>query len=133
MRELYRGYIRSSPLGRDDSPGSILDPANADAWPPFIFLADLYNQMLLTMGDDEFFGTNDSSRNSLSLDELKSLSRRLLIIAFTLFQREGQADWHKGAVAPSVRFTWENVREKVTQCLVAIHSREYVMFESFVQ
>ncbi len=133
VRELYRGYIRSSPLGRDDSPGSILDPANADAWPPFIFLADLYNQMLLTMGDDEFFGTNDSSRNPLSLDELKSLSRRLLIIAFTLFQREGQADWHKGAVAPSVRFTWENVREKVTQCLVAIHSREYVMFESFVQ
>ncbi|KAF8344487.1 HECT-domain-containing protein [Amanita rubescens] len=134
VRELYRGYIRSSPLGRDDSPGSILDQANADAWPPLIFLADLYNQMLLTMGDDEFFGTNDistSSRNPLSLDELKSLSRRLLIIAFTLFQREGQADWHKGTVAPSVRFTWENVREKVTQCLVAIHSRKYVMFEIF--
>jgi len=48
------------------------------------------------MGDDEFFGTNDtstSSRNPLSLDKLKSLSRRLLIIAFPLFQREGQADW----------------------------------------
>ena len=134
VRELYRGYIRGSPLGRDDSPGSSLDPANADAWPPLIFLADLYNQMLLTMGDDEFFGTNDistSSRNPLSLDELKSFSRRLLIIAFTLFQREGQADWHKGTVAPSVRFTWENVREKVTQCLVAIHSREYVTFGSF--
>ncbi|KAF8344658.1 hypothetical protein F5887DRAFT_1075265 [Amanita rubescens] len=42
--------------GGDDSPGSILDQANADAWPPLIFLADLYNQMLLTMGDDEFFG-----------------------------------------------------------------------------
>lgn len=86
------------------------------------------------MGDDEFFGTNDiasSSRNPLTLDELKTLSRRLLIIAFTLFQREAQADWHKGSVAPNVRFTWENVREKVTQCLVAIHSREYVCSVSF--
>ncbi|KAK2459462.1 hypothetical protein APHAL10511_008522 [Amanita phalloides] len=129
IRELYRGYIRSSPLGRDDNPGAILDPANADAWPPLIFLTDLYNQMLLTMGDDEFFGTNTItaaavSRNPLSLDELRSLSRRLLLIAFTLFQREGQADWHKGIVAPTARFTWENVRDKVTQCLVAIHSRD---------
>jgi hypothetical protein len=85
------------------------------------------------MGDDEFFGTNDtstSSRSPLSLDELKSLSRRLLIIAFTLSTR-GIADWHKGTVAPSVRFTWENVREKMAQCLVAIHSREYVMFVFF--
>ena len=152
MRELYRGFVRSSPLGRDDSPSSIfgtswdahstrsssdshIDPENADAWAPLIFLADLYNQLLLTMGDDEFFGTNDiassSSRNPLALDELKSLSRRLLIIAFTLFQREGLADWHKGSVAPNVRFTWENVREKVTQCLVAIHSREYVCSECF--
>ena len=108
-----------------------LDPANADAWPPLIFLADLYTQMLLTMGDDEFFGTGllDSSsagltRNPLSLDELRVFSHRLLIIAFTLFQREGQADWHQGVVAPNVRFTWENVREKMTKCLVAIHSRD---------
>src|SRR6266550_1005845 len=60
VRELYRGYIRSSSLGRDNSPGSILDPTNADAWPPLIFLTDFDNQMLLTMGDDEFFGTTTS-------------------------------------------------------------------------
>ena len=90
--------------------------------------------MLLTIGD-ECFETNNiassSSRNPLALDELKSLSRRLLIIAFTLFQREGLADWDKGSVAPNVRFTWENVREKVMQCLVAIHLQEYVYSESF--
>jgi ubiquitin-protein ligase E3 C len=58
------------------------------------------------------------------LDELMSFSRRLLVIGFTLFQREGQADWHKGIVSTSVRFTWENAREKATKCLVAIRSRE---------
>lgn len=76
------------------------------------------------MGDDKFFGTNDistSSRNPRSLDGVKSLSRRLLIIASTLFQREGQADRYKGkGVAPSVRFTGEYMREKVFQCLVVI-------------
>ncbi|KAF8638999.1 hypothetical protein AX17_001801 [Amanita inopinata Kibby_2008] len=129
IRELYRGYVRSSPLGRDDSPGAIMDPANAYAWPPLIFLSDLYAQMLLTMGDDEFFNSGSSTsssfaRNPLSLDELKPFSRRLLIVAFTLFQREAQTDWHKGVVAPNVRFTWENVREKVTKCLTAIHARD---------
>jgi ubiquitin-protein ligase E3 C len=59
VRELYRGYVRNSPLGRDDNPGAILDPANADAWPPLIFLVDLYNQTLLTTGDDEFVGTGN--------------------------------------------------------------------------
>ncbi|PFH45540.1 hypothetical protein AMATHDRAFT_71617 [Amanita thiersii Skay4041] len=129
VRELYRGYVRSSPLGRDENPGAILDPVNVNAWPPLIFLSDLYTQMLLTMGDDEFFGTNSStsqqvSRNPLSLDELRSFSRRLLIVAFTLFQREGQTDWHKGSVSPNLRLTWENVRDKVTKCLLAIHSRD---------
>ncbi|KAM6490051.1 HECT domain containing protein [Amanita muscaria] len=131
VRELYRGYVRGSVLGREENTGAILDPTNADAWPPLIFLADLYTQMLLTMGDDEFFGTGllaassaGLTRNPLSLDELRVFSHRLLIIAFTLFQREGQADWHQGIVAPNVRFTWENVREKMTKCLVAIHSRD---------
>ena len=133
----------SLPLGRDDSPSSSfgtswdarstrgssnshIDTENADAWASLIFLADLYNQ---TIGRHESLGTNDlassSSRNPLALGELKLLSRQLLIIPF---QREGPADWHKGSIAPNVRFTWGNV----TQCAVTIHSRQYVCSKSFV-
>ncbi|KAI9436531.1 hypothetical protein BJY52DRAFT_1217840 [Lactarius psammicola] len=89
--ELYRGYVRGSPLGGDDGLATLLDAAHADTWPPLHFLTDLYTHSLLTMGDDEFFsglsaptGAN-SPCNPLTLDEITSLSRKFLNIAFTLF------------------------------------------------
>jgi ubiquitin-protein ligase E3 C len=65
------------------------DPAYAATWPPPLFLTDLYTQSLLTMGDDEFFGStnNSSQRNPLTLDELTSFSRQLLNIALMLYIR----------------------------------------------
>jgi ubiquitin-protein ligase E3 C len=105
---------------------SNVDPAHATSWPPLLFLADLYTQTLLTMGDDEFFGTtsNASQRNPLTLDELTSFSRQLLNIAFMLYWREDQTNVQEGGVSGAVRFTWEGVREKVTKCLLGIHARE---------
>ena len=87
--------------------------------------------MLLTMGDDKFFGTNDistSSRNPRSLDGVKSLSRRLLIIASTLFQREGQADRYKG----KGEIYWGVYARKSFSVPRCDYSREYVMFDSFL-
>ena len=104
-----------------------LAPSHADAWPPLLFLADLYTQSLLTMGDDEFFSTSNPGstalRNPLTLDELTSFSRKLLNIAFTLYWREDQTNVQEGGV-PGVNLKWEGVREKVTKCLQAIHARE---------
>lgn len=145
VRELYRGYVRSSPLGRDVSLVTLLglsspfylitiidlftDTANADTWVPLIFLTDLYTHSLLTMGDDEFFSGLDAPvsanapRNSLTLDEITSLSRKLLNIAFTLFWREGQIGAQDGVV-PGLNIKWEVVRRKVTRLLQAVHARE---------
>ena len=146
VRELYRGSVRASPLGRDDNPGSLMgmpsmllfifftllivliDPSHASSWPPLLFLADLYTQSLLTMGDDEFFSSAATTaptapRNPLTLDELTAFSRKLLNIAFTLYWREDQTNVQEGGV-PGVNLKWEGVREKVTKCLQAIHARE---------
>ncbi|KAI0755393.1 HECT-domain-containing protein [Daedaleopsis nitida] len=123
MRDLYRGYVRSSPLGRD---GEITKPEYADSWPPMLLLADLYTHALLTMGDDEFFSTGtspDVPRNPLTLDELTVYSRKLLNIAFTLYWREDLSSAQE-AVPGLGQISWENVREKATKCLQALHARD---------
>lgn len=78
------------------------------------------------MGDDEFFGTisNSAMRNPLTLDELISFSRQLLNIAFALYWKDDQGAVQEGEVSGIVRSSWENIREKVTKCLLRINARE---------
>ncbi|RPD62864.1 HECT-domain-containing protein [Lentinus tigrinus ALCF2SS1-7] len=126
VREVYRSYVRSSPLGRDESYSEITNPDYAAHWPPLLLLAELYTQALLTMGDDEFFseGKNpDVPRNPLSLDELKVYSRKLLNIAFALYWREDAASAQE-SVPGLGQVKWENVRDKATKCLQALHARD---------
>jgi len=146
VRELYRGYVRGSPLGKEVGLATLLgtspplpshylftntlaDISNADSWLPLLFLTDLYTHSLLTMGDDEFFSGFDTParanapRNPLTLDEITSLSRKLLNIAFTLFWREGQIGSQNGRIS-GLNVTWEAVRRKATRFLQAVHSRE---------
>ncbi|KAG2038220.1 hypothetical protein BDR03DRAFT_999556 [Suillus americanus] len=65
VREIYRDYVRNSPLGKDENMSSLMDPSLASAWPPLLLLTELYTQSLLTMGDDEFFS---NSRTSAGID-----------------------------------------------------------------
>ncbi|PIL22973.1 transporter [Ganoderma sinense ZZ0214-1] len=126
VKEIYRAYVRSSPLGRDDNQADISKPENASHWPPLLLLADLYTQALLTMGDDEFFSTGlnpDIPRNPLTLDELTALSRKLLNIAFTLYWRDDPNSAQE-TVPGMGQVKWENVREKATKCLQALHARD---------
>ena len=104
-----------------------LDPTNAPHWPPILFMCDLYSQALITMGDDEFFGST-TARNPLNLDELVSFGKQLLNIAFTLYWRDDQTLMQETYVSSEVRCTWEDVRDKATKCLLDIHAREYVSF-----
>ena len=94
-------------------------------WPPLLLLIDLYTQALLTMGDDEFFGTGvtNAPRNPLSLGEVISLSRRLLNIAFALYWREDRTNTTQGQL-PATQLNWNGIRDKATRCLQAIHARE---------
>ncbi len=111
VRELYRNVVRTSILGKEENSGSVMgaypscrhiEASNGTQtqpmryrWPPLLFLADLYSQALLTMGDDEFFGTvgqasggtSRAVRNALTLDELISFSKQLLIAVYPLLER----------------------------------------------
>lgn len=120
VREIYRDYVRNSPLGKDENMSSLMDPSLASAWPPLLLLTELYTQSLLTMGDDEFFS---NSRTSLTLDELVALSRALFNIAFALYWRDDQTKIQEGGV-PGLNLRWVGVRDKITKCLQAIHARD---------
>ena len=133
IRELYRSHVRSSPLGKSDDPKALEDPSQAASWLALLFLTDLYTHTLLTMSDDEFFAkshaTTSSStmisepRNPLTVDEVISFSRQLMVIAFTLYWNESQPGVLKGQ-APGTIFSWIAVRDKLTVLLQAIHARE---------
>ena len=146
VREVYRELVRQSPLGKEEKSERLLgklgsylylahpimslscpDPTYAPHWPPILFLCDIYSQALMTMGDDEFFGST-AARNPLTLDELVSFGRQLLNIAFTLYWRDDQTLLQETNVSSQVKCTWEDVRDKATKCLLDIHAREYVPF-----
>ncbi|KAJ7227472.1 HECT-domain-containing protein [Mycena pura] len=136
IKELWRGTVRganaASIIPASGRPSSPSDPSI----PALLFLADLYTHVLLTMGDDEFFGTSTlvggspaAPRNPMSLDELTVFSRLLLDVAFGLYQGSQDSDGKdtsiSGITGPKgVRYSWEEMREKVTKCLVAIHARD---------
>ncbi|KAJ7757717.1 HECT-domain-containing protein [Mycena maculata] len=140
IKELWRGSVRRASAGgvlREFAHPSA-EPPDASI-PPLLFLADLYTHVLLTMGDDEFFGTSahvggspSAARNPMSLDDLTVFSRLLLDIAFGLYQGPQESEGPdgpdvnvSGTTGPKgVRCSWEEVREKVTKCLVAIHARD---------
>ncbi|KAJ7148938.1 HECT-domain-containing protein [Mycena crocata] len=137
IKELWRGSVRrASATGVLREFGRPSTEAPDATIGPVLLLADLYTHALLTMGDDEFFGTSahvggssSAPRNPMSLDELTVFSRLLLDIAFRLYQGPEDSDGGdtnmSGNTGPrGVRFTWEEVREKVTKCLVAIHARD---------
>ncbi|KAH6892749.1 ubiquitin protein ligase [Coprinopsis sp. MPI-PUGE-AT-0042] len=150
IRSLYRNSVRGSVLGRDGlGRDALFDPKNAQAWPPLLFLAELYAQALITMGDDEFFGTSSSSdssystsalpssrsggagsalvgetvqaRNPLTLDEISNFARQMLGIAFTLYWVEDS----NGSMSRGVAgYTLPTILTRLTTCLVAIHARD---------
>ncbi|KAF8580133.1 HECT-domain-containing protein [Ramaria rubella] len=130
VRECWRGYVRSSHLGKVEGEGAakaLMDPLYATAWPPLLFLISLYTHSLLTIGDDEFFSLSSSStttpRNPLTIDDLIVFSRQLLHIAFPLYCFDDQAKVKEKGPS-GVGFTWEKVRELVSGCLKGIHARD---------
>lgn len=151
VREIYRGYVRGSPVGRDSSAGVLGgETSTTEIWIPFLLLVELYTKAMVTMGDDEFFGANlgtgegsgsrgrvlasaevggsvQVARNPLSLDELVGWSRQLMNVAFALYWREDRETLAKTVGLEgrgNLRCTWEGVRERVTKCLAGIHARE---------
>ncbi|KAG1853116.1 hypothetical protein F4604DRAFT_2044608 [Suillus subluteus] len=115
VHEIYRKYVRNSPLGKDENMSSLMDPSLASAWPHLLLLTELYAQSLSMMGDDELFY---NSRTSMTLDELMAFSRALFNIMFALYWRDDQSKIQEGGV-PGLNLCWSNV-----QTHIRTHTRE---------
>lgn len=137
LRELYRGYVRSSPLGRllsvDAERGGVVIAALSDStyasdWATLILLAELYSRCLLTLGDDEFFDPQ-GQRNPLSLDEVTALSGVLRNLVFVLYWMEdavmlGSEYGGEERKVVGTRMGVEALRTLCTGLLQQIYARE---------
>ncbi|TPX33541.1 hypothetical protein SeMB42_g07460 [Synchytrium endobioticum] len=97
---------------------SVSDPANASSWVILAFVCELYSRMLLTMGDDEFFG----EKTPLKLSAVVSLSRILKTVTFGLYWN----DPGSSTLIPVAGTTlvMQQLRSLFTQLLFSIHSRD---------
>lgn len=140
LREIWRGYIRSSRLGKlllttnvDRSSSSLLpillDPTLRSEWPCFLLLAELYSRCLLTLGDDEFY----SAKNPLTLDEVVGFSAILRNLAFALYWQEGGStaknegngrDGWEGLKVVGTRIKVLELRTLAVTLLNQMHARE---------
>ncbi|KAG8876937.1 hypothetical protein FRB97_003808 [Tulasnella sp. 331] len=128
IKELWRGWVRPSPLGKDVRQALEIarDQRCLEVWTPLLLLVDMYTHALLTMGDDEFFSIatrSNAPRNPLTLDELTAFSKQLMNITFPLYWNEDQLNVKEDCI-PGTTIRWEPVREKLTKCLKAIHTRD---------
>ncbi|UZJ57310.1 hypothetical protein CBS101457_006630 [Exobasidium rhododendri] len=149
VRELWRGWIRGSPLAKSLSTEvlqgrraliSILDDERFKrAWPCLVVLCQLYSRALLTIGDDEFYPTEvafgstassapSASRNPLSLDEIVALSGLLRNLAFSLYWYEGTGgvlnDLSKNSVVGIKTMDLMSLRDVLTRLLQQLHHRD---------
>ncbi|KAF7730412.1 hypothetical protein EC973_002218 [Apophysomyces ossiformis] len=95
--------------------------AMAENWSTLYLLCEMYTRLLLTIGDDEFFGKSNSN-NQLELDQVISLSRHLKNISFILFWRASmfKLDNMLGLTGITIR----QLRTTVTNLLQQIHMRD---------
>ena len=147
LRELWRGWIRSSPLSKALAQGSstssvttsvssaLFSEAYRQDWPNLILLAEMYARCLLTLGDDEFFanpasGNDAMSRNPLSTDEVIGFSALWRNVAFALYWQPellGATDESgrlRSVVGTNVPL--EALRKLATGLLQSLHARECV-------
>ncbi|PRQ70668.1 hypothetical protein AAT19DRAFT_10825 [Rhodotorula toruloides] len=149
LRELYRGYIRSSPLGRTlssakrEKSGVVLaalaDEKYKDEWPVLVLALEMYSRSLVTMGDDEFYSSaggafggaaagGANSRNPLTLDEVIGLSGMIRNAAFAMYWQDDGTPASSGPGADGVVGTggWrrEDVRALMTRFLQQVHARD---------
>lgn len=152
VRELWRGYVRSTPLTKalssanSTSTGVFARPS-LEGWPALVLLSELYSRQLLTLGDDEFFPSQGSNvhgargqdvassssaavvaaRNPLSIDEVLSFTAIVRNLAFSLYwdlDNGTTTSPGSGSLVPNLRLTWLNLRDSSTRLLQQIHARD---------
>ncbi|CAO3574093.1 unnamed protein product [Mortierella alpina] len=118
--QLLQSMQRDTPL----SVQSVVDPAHAKAWTLLAFVSELYCQILVTMGDDEF---HDEARNPISLPSVITLSSVVRDVAFVLWWNDNALSMDSN-LGGSMNLKVGYLRDIVTKLTRQLHSREYVFF-----
>ena len=126
VRELWRGWVRSSVVARNI--GTTRGSAGADSalralrmhapveWSMLTILCELYSRALVTLGDDEFYP--EGSRNPLSIDDVLTLSAHLRNLAFAMY-------WYSvEGKLPGTHLDLMDLRSLVTRLLQQLHTRD---------
>lgn len=149
VRELWRGWLRGSPLmkflssdllqGRKALVDVLTNEKMKMTWPCLLILCQLYSRSLLTIGDDEFYpaesafgatinASASSSRNPLSLDEIIAFSGLLRNLAFSLYWYEGTGgildDLNHCNVVGMKKMDLLSLKNLVTRLLQQLHQRD---------
>ncbi|GAA5901495.1 ubiquitin-ubiquitin ligase HUL5 [Sporobolomyces salmoneus] len=151
LRELYRTFLRTGPLGkllaqakREKSTvvmAALRDGQYREEWPVITLTLEMYSRCLLTMGDDEFYaemaggggivrssGAAAEGRNPLSLDEVIGLSAMARNTAFAMYWQEGSAadsgDELEKRKVVGLRIGHEELRGLMTRFLQQVHARD---------
>ncbi|KAI1321825.1 hypothetical protein EDD11_000101 [Mortierella claussenii] len=117
---LYQQLVQSM---QQDSPLSVqvvLDPAHSKAWSLLAFVSELYCQILVTMGDDEF---HDEARNPISLPSVITLSSAVRDVAFLLWWNDNALDM-EASLGRSQNLRIGYLRDITTKLTRQLHARD---------
>ncbi|CAG8467468.1 14682_t:CDS:10 [Acaulospora morrowiae] len=95
------------------------DSTYSEQWGMFALLCELFSQILLIMGDDEFF---DEGRNPLRLSEIVDISTCLKNVGFTLYWNSPSLKMDLVVDGGCISFIY--LRDTVTKLLRQIHARD---------
>ncbi|KAG0051397.1 hypothetical protein BGZ83_003820 [Gryganskiella cystojenkinii] len=117
---LYNQLLRSMQQDTPLSVELVLDQSHAKAWNLLAFVSELYCQILVTMGDDEF---HDESRNPISLPSVITLSSIARDVAFLLWWNDNALNM-EAQLGGSKNLRVGYLRDIVTKLTRQLHARD---------
>ncbi|KAF8980210.1 hypothetical protein BGZ46_004517 [Entomortierella lignicola] len=117
---LYDVLIHSMKQDTPLNVQAVLEPAHEKSWSLLAFISELYCQILVTMGDDEF---HDEARNPISLRSVITLSSVARDVAFLLWWNNNDLDTEM-SFGGSKNLTVGYLRDIVTKLTRQLHARD---------
>ncbi|KAF9390781.1 hypothetical protein BGX21_011385 [Mortierella sp. AD011] len=117
---LYGQLLRSMEKDKQLSVQLVLDPIHEKSWSLLAFVSELYCQILVTMGDDEF---HDESRNPISLSSVTTLSSIVRDVSFLLWWNDNALDMELN-LGGSKNLKVGYLRDIVTKLTRQLHARD---------
>ncbi|KAF8940178.1 hypothetical protein BGZ47_007837 [Haplosporangium gracile] len=118
--KLYEQLLQSMQQDTPLSVQLIMDQSHAKAWNLLAFVAELYCQILVTMGDDEFY---DENRNPISLQSVITLASVVRDVAFLLWWNDNALNMESN-VGGSMNLKVGYLRDIVTKLTRQLHARD---------